>query len=303
MSKNADVVAEMAVAERRPLVAVVTGASRGIGKGVALELARRGATVYIVGRSTVPGSQVSAGGRPVPGTIHEAAAEVTAAGGTGVAVACDMSDDDDIRALFERVGSESGYLNILVNNAAALHEEMGKQPFWEAPLAFADIIDVGLRCHHVATYHAAPLLVAGGRGLVVNISFYSNAKIHDPAYYAAKAGLDQLAASYADEFTPHNIAAVSLWPGFTRTERGDELLGDATEVFEGMGMESPRYEGRVIGALWDDPSMMSFAGKTLIGAELGRRYDVSDLPGFTPKSLREFYGPPHPRFDVADLAR
>lgn len=279
------------------LVAVITGATRGLGKGIALELGQRGATVYVVGRTTVSGSQVSAGGRPVPGSIQEAADEVIAAGGNGIAVACDMSKNEDIQALFERVRSESGYLNILVNNAASLHDEMGKRPFWEAPIEFANIIDVGLRCHQIATYYAAPLLIASGRGLVVNISFYGDAKIHDPAYYAAKAGLDQLAASWSEDFVPHNVAAISLWPGFIRTERGEAILGDKKEIFEGMGMESPRYEGRVIGAVWDDPDMLKMAGKTLIGAELGERYGVSDLPGFSPKSLREFYGPPHPRLE------
>lgn len=286
------------MADVETLVAVITGASRGLGKGIALELGQRGATVYVVGRTTVSGSQVSAGGKPVPGSIHEAAAEVTAAGGRGIAVACDMSVDDDIRALFEQVREESGRLDILVNNAASLHDEMGKRPFWEAPVKFADIINVGLRCHQVATYYAAPLLVAAGRGLVVNISFYSDAKIHDPAYYAAKAGLDQLAASWSEDFAPRNVAAISLWPGFIRTERGEEVLGEKKELFEGMGMESPRYEGRVIGAIWDDPDMMKLTGKTLIGAELGERYGVSDLPGFNPKSLRQFYGSPHPRFDI-----
>lgn len=243
-------------------------------------------------------SQVSAGGKPVPGSIDEAAAEVTAAGGHGIAVACDMSKDDDIRSLFERVREKSGRLNILVNNAASLHDDMGKRPFWEAPVNLADIIAVGLRCHQVATYYAAPLLVAAGRGLVVNISFYGNAGIHDPAYYAAKAGLDQLAASWSQDFAPRNVAAISLWPGFVRTERGDEMLGERKEVFEGMGIESPRYEGRVIASVWDDPNMMTLAGKTVIGAELGKRYGVSDMPGFNPKSLREYYGPPHPRFDL-----
>lgn len=289
---------EIFMTKTNNLVAVITGSSRGLGKGIALELGERGATVYIVGRTTVSGTQMSAGGRLVPGSIHEAAAEVTAAGGRGIPVTCDLSDDNDIRVLFERVKEESGHVNILVNNAASLHDEMGKRPFWEAPVEFANIINVGLRCHYVASYYAAPLLVKSGRGLIVNISFYTNAKIHDPAYYAAKAGLDQLAASYSEEFAPFNVAAISLYPGFVRTERGEEMLGDAKEVFEGMGMESPRYEGRVISAIWDDPEMMKLTGKTLIGAELGERYSVSDLPGFNPKSLRQFFGSPHPRFDL-----
>lgn len=279
------------------LVAVITGASRGIGKGIALALGRRGATVYVVGRTTVSGTQVSAGGIPVPGSIHEAAAEVTAAGGRGIAVACDLADDDAIRALFEQVGRESGHVDILVNNAASLHDKMGTRPFWEAPLKLADIIDVGLRCHHVATWHAARLLIAAKRGLIVNISFYGNAKVHDPAYYAAKAGLDKLASVYAEDFTPYNVAAVSLWPGYVKTERAEMIVGDATELIEGMGMESPDYCGRMISALWDDPEMMALTGGTLIAAELGERYGVVDRPGFSPKSLRAFYGAPHPQFD------
>ncbi|REG32904.1 hypothetical protein ATI61_104194 [Archangium gephyra] len=286
--------------EAKKLVAVITGASRGIGKGFALALGQRGATVYVVGRTTVSGSQVSAGGVPVPGSIHEAAAEVTAAGGRGIAVACDLANDDDIRALFERVKKESGHVNILVNNAASLHEEMGKRPFWEAPVKLADIINVGLRCHHVATYYAAPLLITSGRGLVVNISFYSNAKIHDPAYYAAKAGLDQLASSYSEDFTPFNVTAISLWPGFVKTERAEMILGEGAGDHPALrlGMESPQYCGRVISAMWDDPDMMKLTGKTLIAAELGERYGVSDLPGHNPKSLREVYGSPHAQFDL-----
>jgi NAD(P)-dependent dehydrogenase (short-subunit alcohol dehydrogenase family) len=285
--------------ENTNLVAVISGASRGIGKGIALALGKRGATVYVVGRTTISGTQVSAGGVPVPGSIHEVAEAVTAAGGRGIAVACDFAKDDEIRALFDQVGRESGHIDILVNNAASLHDQMGIRPFWEAPIGLADIINVGLRCHHVATYYAAPLLIARGRGLIVNISFYGNAKVHDPAYYAAKAGLDKLASVYAEDFTPYNVAAISLWPGYVKTERARMIIGDAPEMIEGMGMESPEFCGRVIGAIWDDVDMMALTGKTLIAAEAAERYNVADLPGHAPKSLRAFYGAPHPQFDLA----
>jgi NAD(P)-dependent dehydrogenase (short-subunit alcohol dehydrogenase family) len=148
------------------LVAVVTGGSRGIGKGVARALAERGATVYIAGRSQAGGIHTSPGGALLPGTIQEAVEEVNSLGGRGNAVACDLSLDEEIRSLFERVRQESGHLNILVNNAAYLSEKMFVRPFWEAPLELANIIDVGLRCHHVATYYAAPLLIAQRRGLM-----------------------------------------------------------------------------------------------------------------------------------------
>ncbi len=113
----------------------------------------------------------------MPGSIGETAEEVTRVGGRGIAVACDMADDTQIRALFEQVRRDSGHLNILVNNAAYLNEKMFVRPFWEAPLELANIIDVGLRCHHVATYYAAPLLIAGHRGLIVNLLLHRGAEL------------------------------------------------------------------------------------------------------------------------------
>jgi NAD(P)-dependent dehydrogenase (short-subunit alcohol dehydrogenase family) len=290
----------MTIAERP--VAVISGASRGIGKGMALALGQRGAMVYVVGRSVEGETQFSSSGIPLPGSIHEAAAEVTAAGGRGIAVACDMGVDEQIRKLFEQVERESGRLDILINNAASLHDQMGVRPFWEAPVELANIIDVGLRCHHVASYYAAPLLIKSGRGLIVNISFYMNAGVHDPAYYAAKAGLDKLASVYARDFAPYNVAAISLWPGYVKTERMKMIIGEAEDFLPGMGIESPQYCGRVISALWDDPDMMNVSGKTLIAAELGERYGVEDLPRHDPKSLRDVYGAPHPQFDMDQFA-
>jgi NAD(P)-dependent dehydrogenase (short-subunit alcohol dehydrogenase family) len=288
------------------MIAVVTGASRGIGKGIALALGQSGATVYVVGRTQVSGTQLSPAGAGLPGSIHEAAAEVTKAGGYGIAVTCDMADDTQIRRLFEQVRRESGHLNILVNNAAYLNEKMFVRPFWEAPLELANILDVGLRCHHVATYYAAPLLIAPlprktPRGLIVNISFYGDAKIHDPAYYASKAGLDKLAAVYADHFRPFGVAAISLWPGYVATERLVDLAdkdAGTREIKDKFGLESPEFTGRVIRALYGDPDLLSLSGKTLLNAEIAERYGVKDLEGHSPRSLRSIYGGPHLAFDI-----
>jgi NAD(P)-dependent dehydrogenase (short-subunit alcohol dehydrogenase family) len=284
------------------LVAVVTGGSRGIGKGVARALAERGATVYIAGRSSQAGGiNTSPGGALLPGTIQEAVEEVNSLGGRGIAVACDLSVDEEIRSLFERVRQESGHLNILVNNAAYLNEKMFVRPFWEAPVELANIIDVGLRCHHVATYYAASLLIAQRRGLIVNVSFYGNAKVRDPAYYASKAGLDKLAAVYAEHFTPFNVAAISLWPGYVATERLTQLMETdprVKQLREKMGFESTELSGRVIRALYDDPNLLTLSGKTIITAEAAERYGISDLNGYEPKSLRGIYGGPHPAFDI-----
>ena len=283
------------------LVAVVTGGSRGIGKGVARALAERGATVYIAGRSQTGGIHTSPGGAILPGTIQRTAEEVNGLGGRGIAVACDLSVDAEIRSLFERVRQESGHLNILVNNAAYLNEQMAVRPFWEAPVELANIIDVGLRCHHVATYYAAPLLIARRRGLIVNVSFYGDARSHDPAYYASKAGLDKLAAVYAEHLTPFNVAAISLWPGYVATERVTQRMETDPIVKkrkETMGFESTELSGRVIRALYDDPSLLTLSGKTILTAEAAERYGISDLDGYEPKSLRGIYGGPHPAFDI-----
>jgi NAD(P)-dependent dehydrogenase (short-subunit alcohol dehydrogenase family) len=280
------------------MVAVVTGASRGIGRGVARALGRRGATVYVTARPR-PANTSSASG--LASSIESVANEVTAAGGRGIAVACDMADDQQIKGMFEKIGNESGHINILVNNAASLNDQMVVQPFWDATIDLANIIDVGLRCHHVATYCASALLRAADRALIVNISFYGNAKVHDPAYYAAKAGMDKLAAAYAEPFAPYNVAAVSLWPGFVATEKMLELASiepDVQKMREELGFETPEFIGRVIGAIYDDPEIASLSGKTLLTAEMGNRYGITDIDGSAPKSLRELYGGPHPSLDI-----
>lgn len=283
------------------ILAVVTGASRGVGKGIAIALGRQGATVYVAGRTSVAGSQTTPGGAPAPGSIFETADEVTKAGGKGIAVVCDMAIDRQVEALFEQVRQEQQQLHMLVNNAAYLSESMFVKPFWKAKLDPATIFDVGLRCHHVATYFAAPLLVESGRGLVVNLSFFANAKIHDPAFYASKAGLDTLANIYADEFRPFGVSAVSLWPGFTATERlqaAVEAEGGAKQLKAAFGFESTEFTGRIVNALYNDPDLPLLSGKTLICAELGERYGIVDVDGNAPRSLRAHFGGPPPAFDL-----
>jgi NAD(P)-dependent dehydrogenase (short-subunit alcohol dehydrogenase family) len=212
-----------------------------------------------------------------------------------------MADDQQIKAMFEEIGNESGHINILVNNAASLNDQMVVRPFWDATIDLANIIDVGLRCHHVATYCASALLQASDRALIVNISFYGNAEVHVPAYYAAKPGMDKLAAGYAEPFALYNVAAVSLWPGFVATEKMLEqasIKPDVRKVREELGFETAEFVGRVIGAIYDDPEIASLSGKTLLTAEMGNRYGIKDIDGSTPKSLRELYGGPHPSFDI-----
>ena len=278
-----------------PKVAVVTGASRGAGKGIALALGAAGMTVYVTGRST----SVSLGrlrDTVLPGTILETAAQITALGGRGVAVACDHRDDAAVQAAFERVASESGRLDILVNNAASIHDALIEPgAFWEKPLELADILDVGLRSAYVASYFAAPLMVRAQRGLIAfTSSFGASCYMHGPAYGAQKVGVDKFAADMAVELAPHGVAAVSLWLGPQLTERTAAAARSRPEQYAEFLRqgETPQFNGRIIYALARDPALQSLSGQTLISAEVARRYGITEEGGREPPSYRELLGSP-----------
>jgi NAD(P)-dependent dehydrogenase (short-subunit alcohol dehydrogenase family) len=266
-------------------VAVVTGASRGVGRGIAIALGSRGYTVYVTGRTRRPGES------PWGGTIHETAAAITAAGGKGVAVRADHRDDAEVEALFERVRQEEGRLDILVNNAALIHVELQSDlPFWEKPLAASvDLLEVGLRSGLVASYYAAPLLVETGRGLVVFTSAPGAVRYqYGAAYGAHKAGLDKFAADMAVDFRPYGVAAVSIWMGAVLTERLQQIIDSGPEfTYLDDIAETPEFTGHVIAALAADPDVLAVSGRTLIGAEVARQYGISDRDGRHPPSVRE----------------
>src|SRR6266436_3235078 len=181
-------------------VCLVTGASLGVGKGIAIALGSAGATVYVTGRSTRKTDN------PFGGTVSATAEEVTRRGGKGIAVVCDHSDDKQVRSLFERIQEESRRLDILVNNAIALPDGLTEPgPFWTKPIEFTRIFDVGLRSTYVASHFAAPLMIKHG-GLVVNTSSPgARAYVHGPAYGATKAGSDKMGHDMAHDFRPYNV--------------------------------------------------------------------------------------------------
>lgn len=274
-------------------VAVVTGASRGIGKGVALALAAQGATVYVTGRTVTPGSH------PLPGTVGETAAACDRRGGTGIAVAVDHADDEQVAALFAQVHSEQGRLDILVNNAFSLPEDLtDPQPFWDKPLSNWQMVDVGVRSNFVAARHAAQIMAPQGSGLIVAISGYTGvAYTYGVVFGTAKSAVDRMARDMAVELKPYGVASVSLWQGLTLTERAQRNLA----AIEGLSDQSatrrsdgctPEYPGRVIAALARDPDLMSRSGATFITAELAEHYAVTDVDGSTVASLRTTRGAP-----------
>ena len=268
-------------------IAIVTGASRGAGRGIAIALGSHGCTVYVTGRSQ------KAGDASLPGTIYETAAAVTAAGGKGIAVRVDHADDAQVKALFEQVEREQGRLDILVNNAAAVHDELPHPGnFWEKPIELGNLIDVGVRSGYIASFHAAPVMVAQQHGLVIFTSSAGGIQyMMGPAYGAHKAGMDKMAADMAFEFKPHNVAVLSIWMGGVRTERVLELIANDPEKYGFLHdvMETPEFTGEVIWALYNDPGLMEMSGLTVIGAEVAVKYGIKDVGGRQPPSDRATY--------------
>lgn len=271
------------------IVAVVTGASRGAGRGIAIGLGQKGATVYVTGRTT------KAGQAPLPGTVYETADAVTAAGGKGIAVVCDHADDAQIKALFEQVEKEQGHLDILVNNVAIIHDDLIKPgPFWEKSIDLVNILDVGLRSQYIACFYAAPMMAKQKKGLIVfTSSFGGVCYMHGAAYGAQKAGIDKFAADMAVDFKDYNVACVSIWLGPLRTERTARAAKERPDQyahFMEIG-ESPEFSGHIIYALYNDPKVMDVSGQTLIGAEAGLKYGIKDGDK-QPPSYRTMLGEP-----------
>ena len=275
---------------RESRVALVTGASRGAGRGVAIGLGMRGYTVYVTGRSEQEGDA------PLPGTIHQTARDIDAAGGRGIALRCDHADDAQVASVFERIRADAGGLDILFNNVAFIHDELVLPAgFWEKSPDIARILDVGLRSAFIASWHAAHLMVPAGRGLIaMGSSFGAACYMHGPAYGAQKAGLDKMAWDMSFDLREHGVAAVSLWLGPLLTERTEKVFAEHAEQYAGFAelAENPRFTGLLLDHLYHDPELMQKSGRTLIGAELGMEYGQLDLNGRQPPSYRDSLGSP-----------
>ncbi|MDB5970600.1 MAG: short-chain dehydrogenase/reductase [Hydrocarboniphaga sp.] len=272
-------------------VAVVTGASRGIGRGIALALAEQGATVYVTGRT------VTAGSHPLPGSVGETAIEVDRRGGKGIAVQVDHGQDDQVAALFEQTAREQGRLDILVNNAISIPAELTQPgPFWDKPISNWEMIDVGLRSNFVAAWHAAKIMLPQKSGLIVALSGYVGVTYtYNVIFGTCKSATDRMARDMAIELKPYGVASLSLWQGFTYTERARQNLktvaGMASQLNSTAG-SSVEFPGRVIAALAADPGVLKRTGGSFISAELAQEYGITDIDGRTIPSLRAERGSP-----------
>ena len=283
-------------------VALVTGASRGAGRGIARGFGELGYTVYVTGRTIAPGDAKGWDGTVLPGTVAETAAEVTAAGGKGIAVMCDHADDAQVAALFARIAEEQGRLDVLVNNATYIHHQLiEKKPFWEKELDAAKILDVGLRSAYVASWHAARMMVPQGSGVIAfGSSFGGSCYMHGPAYGAQKAGVDKFAHDMEHDLRGTGVIAVSIWMGPLVTERS--LIAQKTnpEQYEGFieAAENPEFTAHIIDAIAAAPNGDELSGQTLIGAEIAKELGVTDR-GKDKPSYREMLGSPRPKNPAA----
>jgi len=282
----------------RGKVALVTGATRGIGKGAALGLAECGATVYITGRTAEKGVLVDGLG----GSLQETAEEASMSGGECIPVVCDHAVDEQTDAVFDRIEAEQGKLDLLVNNVWAGYQYMleptdsgmaftWEKPFWEQPRWRWDaMFQSGVRAHYVCSQRAARMMTSARCGLIVSISFWAaQTYIANVAYGVAKAATDKMTSDMAIELKPHGVAAVSLYPGLVRTEG----VMRAAEQFDLTHSESPRFIGRAAAALAADEHVLQKTGRVLIAAELGLEYGFTDIDGKQPRpvSLGDFPTP------------
>ena len=253
-------------------VALVTGASRGCGKGIALVLGEAGWTVYLTGRSVR--------GQPTtlnrPGTIDDTAEQVAARGGTGIAIRCDHADDEQVKAAFDRIRGEQGRLDLLVNNAWSGYE-ISPDPslaFWEIEWRHWDLMFTGgLRAAAFASRLAAPAMIEVKRGLIVNITWVLD-RPHGHAFYeVVKNGTNKLTEQMADDLRPHGVACLALSPGFMRLERMNLTPEEIAMT------ESAEFAGRAVTALACDDSVLAKTGQVLTTPELAREYGFTDTDG------------------------
>jgi dehydrogenase/reductase SDR family member 1 len=256
-------------------VAIATGASRGIGKGVALGLGEAGCTVYVTGRTLRNGDSDR------PGSITATAQEIDELGGTGIPVKCDHGVDSQVESVFQRIADEQHHLDILVNNATLYSLEYGPRedlPFWELPVNEWDMMHaVGLRSHYVASRFAARMMTRQSSGLIINISSIGSTKYTgNVSYNVVKAGVDMLTIAAAEELRKYNVAVVSLWPRLTRTEgvlAHPELFADLSNSW------SPIFSGRAAAALAMDPRIMEKSGHAFQAPLLSKEYEFTDVDG------------------------
>ena len=270
-------------------VALVTGASQNIGKGIALEVAASGATTYLTARTFA-----DAPGRL--GSLQRTASEIKDDGGRAIPVACDHADDAQVEAVFERIADDEGRLDMVVNVASPDFSAMVGVPFWDRPFEdMTQCLEIGPRSNYVTTVLAARrFMIPQGSGVIVNISSHgAETYLLSAAYGAGKAAIDRITRDTAFELKPHGVAVVSLWPGLVLTEgllANTTVDEDGHRLLHGLDIgfgESPKFNGKAVVALASDPDILSRTGSSYRSSRLARVYGFAEDDGSLPPELPE----------------
>ncbi|GMS85462.1 hypothetical protein PENTCL1PPCAC_7637 [Pristionchus entomophagus] len=287
----------------RGKITLVTGASRGIGRGIALQLGQAGATVYITGRQPSQSLQSNCEYGDALPTLEKTKQDIEDRGGKVILVYCDHSDSESIKALFERIDTENnGQLDILVNNAFSAVNDInnsGGKPFYELDPSLWDAVNnVGLRNHYYCAVYACRLMTKRKSGLIINISSIGGLSYaFNVAYGCGKTALDRMAADMAEELKESGVTILSLWPAAVKTECAKELIaaGKVQEVVKGpkdmieeslTTGETVEFSGRCIVHMAADPKISKKAGKILFTSDVARHYGFKDVDGATPQDMR-----------------
>lgn len=270
-------------------IALVTGATRGLGKGIAIGLGEAGATVYITGRSWDTSTSDS-----VSGSLLETKSAVEKAGGICIPVRVDHADDEQVKELFDKIEREQNQLDIVVNNVFSgvkILSDFSGKPFWESDAQLWDKVNnVGLRSHYITSMHAARMMTKRRQGLICTISSWGGMSyIFGAAYGAGKSACDRLSADMAVELKPYNVTAVSVYPGIVGTEQITQFAEENKDnqgISDRYNWETPLLTGRVIAALATKSNIIEKTGKVQIVAELARKYRLEDENNHLPVSLR-----------------
>jgi NAD(P)-dependent dehydrogenase (short-subunit alcohol dehydrogenase family) len=292
----------------RGRVAVVAGATRGAGRGIAAALGEAGATVICTGRSSVTGRGGSDYDRPE--TIEETAELVARLGGTGIAIQVDHLDSDQVRSLAERVRVDHGGIDVLVNDIWGAEVRQGGPSDWNTPIWEHDldrglrILRLGVDTHLITSHHLLPLLISKPGGLLVEVTDgtaeYNASHYRISVFYdLAKVAVNRLAFSQGHELKPHGATAIAITPGWLRSEMMLDNFGVTEENWRdaldpnrvgptappGFALsESPRYVGRGVAALASDPDRARWNQQSVSSAQLAREYAFTDVDGSQPDS-------------------
>ena len=249
---------------------------------MAIGLAEAGATVIVTARTR------SSGGSEWPGSLDETIAAIDQAGGKGVGLLCDHSDDSSVRDIFDLIRRDHGRLDVLVNNVFAAPDVMPVNvPFWQLPTSLWDTLHrVGLRSHFVASQFAVPLMLPQKRGLIVNTSSGGGVRYtFNVPFGVQKSGVDRMARDMAHELKPFGISAVSIWPGYIKSEKlaaqPDRVPAALAKLIAERG-ETPVFVGRAVAALAADPDVIAKTGQILLASELAIEYGFTDVDGKIP---------------------